>query len=254
LALFAEGSLGITELTPPFKIKQFRYHCGKRFLVDPLRPLYQETTGTYGVVIVLGEEAKLYSMSQHLRPVLVKTVTKKIPNNHCRGGQSQARIGRLRDEHIQAYMTKMVEAITAAFTTRGKFCIKRLIISGPSFKKQMISGLIKFDKISTLSLSSIEHVIASMGDILNEDSYSDAKENVRELKELMSLAPDRLVFGADVLPAFRAGQLERLFSADCKPFLAARNKTLVVPVVDSMGFLASFGGTIGVRYFAATTA
>jgi len=38
-----------------------------------------------------------------------------LPNNHSRGGQSQNRIARLRDEAIHNYITKLVEAATQHF-------------------------------------------------------------------------------------------------------------------------------------------
>jgi peptide subunit release factor 1 (eRF1) len=173
--------------------------CDSRFHVEPIEDLFEGSKTSYGVIMVHGEEAKFYTLDEHKRSKLLKKIVKKIPNNHRRGGQSQARIGRLRDEHIQRYMTMVEETAKTCYTSQGVTIIKRLILSGPSFKKEKVRDQLKCLKvpITLLTEQSFEGVVDQFDTILGSDERADAKHCIAEIQEIMRSDCDMLVFGAD---------------------------------------------------------
>lgn len=237
---------------PPRNIQHFIYLCDSKFHTESLEPLFEESKAEYGVVIVKGEEALLYTVGTHLQPTFLKRLRKSIPNNHRRGGQSQARIGRLRDEAIHNYLMMIVEAINTYYVEEGIPVIKHLILSGPAFKKEMLRDKLRLDiPITLLTAQNIDEVIEDHAeDILNEESKKEAKDHISDIFELIRIDPDKLVFGVDVEKAYTNNQLEKLYVYDIsswKKKIKKDSKTKVIEVCHHV--LQSYGGSIGIRWY-----
>lgn len=196
--------------------------------------------------MVLGEEATLYSVDEHTRHQKLDKVRKKIPNNHRRGGQSQARISRLRDEHIHRYISLIEESCRKHFTTKGVTNIKKLILSGPAFKKEQLR-----DKISLgvdtelLSYGTFDEVLEHFSEILGKDRRVDNKETITEIQELLRTDSERMVFGAEIRVAFDRGELAKIWVKDTDGWDS--DKTEIV-TLDNY-YLDDFGGKLGLKWF-----
>jgi peptide subunit release factor 1 (eRF1) len=209
--------------------------------------LFKTGETAYGIIMVMGEEAKFYSIDEHKRYKLLKRVRKKIPNNHRRGGQSQARIGRLRDEHIHRYLCLIEEAAAECYTSQGVTTVKRLILSGPGIKKEQVRDKLKRLKvpISLLTEQSFEGVVDSFDTILHSDERADSKECIDEIQEIMRVDCDKLVFGVDIRPAFHDSQLRKVWVKNTDEW-KTDGKTQVIELNDY--YLDGFGGSIGLRW------
>ena len=121
---------------PPKPIREFRYLCDKKFRTELIEDLYQQYED-YGVLYLAGCEFTFYILNGKDLYEITKTTRKKLPRTHKRGGQSQNRIARLRDEAIHNYLVKINELCVDYFidpeTTLPK--IKGLVIMGSGNKK-----------------------------------------------------------------------------------------------------------------------
>jgi hypothetical protein len=126
VSVFSRGSIFICEvIIPPLPIRCGIYRCGKDFVLDELESLF-ETHQQLGIVIVGGDYADIYTQ-EHTR------CTKLIGTSMCRqkaqkcGGQSSARIGRLRTNQIDAFVKKVGDMATRALPADK---IKDIVIAG----------------------------------------------------------------------------------------------------------------------------
>jgi peptide chain release factor subunit 1 len=121
---------------PPKPIREFVYLCDKKFRIDLIEDLYQQYDD-YGVLYLSGCEFSFYILNGKDLYEITKTTRKRLPRTHKRGGQSQNRIARLRDEAIHNYLVKLNEKCLELFidekTTLPK--IKGLVIIGSGNKK-----------------------------------------------------------------------------------------------------------------------
>jgi len=246
--LFSLSSIfDVVEVVPPHAIDRFCYLCDSRFHIEPVENLFSLGKLSYGLVMVMGEEASLYVTDEYSRTKRLARIKHRIPSNHCRGGQSQARIGRLRDEHIHRYITMVEEACRKQYTKEGVTMIKKLILIGPGQKKELVRdrcGDLGVDVILLNYLTIEETLEHFTTDILGEDQVADAKESIAEIQELLRLDPDRLAFGAEVRSAFDRGDLEKVW---VKEEWKKNGKTKII-VLDHY-FLDDFGGEIGLKWF-----
>lgn len=198
--------------------------------------------------MVMGEEAKFFEIDEHKRWKYLAKVTKKIPNNHRRGGQSQARIGRLRDEHIHRYVSMIEEKVRACYTVDGVTTIKRLVLSGPGIKKEQVRDRLNWlhAPMTLLTEQSFEGVVENFDTILGSDQRSDAKECIAEIEELLRVDSDRMVFGMDIRKAYENNQLCKIWTNDASHW-TENNKTEIVEF--DHYYLEGFGGSIGLRWY-----
>lgn len=75
---------------------------------------------------------------------MTKTTRKQLPRTHCRGGQSQNRIARLRDEAIHNYLVKLNEKCVELFIDPKTSLprIKGLVIMGAGNKKMKLQDVL----------------------------------------------------------------------------------------------------------------
>lgn len=237
------------EIIPPNKITEFKYLCDSRFHVDMIENLFVESKNLYGLVIVLGEESVLYTIDEFSRYKKVERVRHAIPNNHRRGGQSQARIGRLRVEHIQRYVTMVNEACRRQFTEHSVTTIRRLILSGSGQKKEQVRDQVSYLNVETILLnySTLEEVLENFDQILKSESQSDAKEIIAEIEDIMRQKPERLVFGNEIKEAYDDGRLEKIWICSGEMWKLENQKTSVI-VVDHY-YLNDFDNKIGLLWY-----
>jgi peptide subunit release factor 1 (eRF1) len=210
--------------------------------------LFCDSENTYGVVIVRGEDAEFYSVDDKLRHRLLGKTHHSIANRQDRGGQSQARIARIREEQIHHYISKVEEGCAKYYTTNGVTTIKQVIISGPAFKKEQVRDRLDWIKcpVTLLSHSEFKDVIDKFDDIIHMDSKKDAEKQVDIIKEFIRTDSDRLVFGErDTEEEYKLGSLEKIWCSDKEKWPKV-GKTDVIQVKNT--FLDSFNGVIGLRW------
>ena len=220
-----------------------------------IEDLFLDSRDRYGIIIVLGDETILYEIDEKMRYKKLDTIHARIQNNHRRGGQSQARISRLRDEQIHRYIMTIVESCKQNFRTNGVVHISSLTISGSGQKKEMLKDFLQEFKISLkiLTYDNMEDILKNFNEaILNEINITENKKNEKEIKEWIDLqgisSADRLVFGDEIKELFDNGCLEKIWIIPDKvDDFKAKNKTKIIIVENSI--LKDFSGMIGLKYY-----
>lgn len=133
----------VLHFIPPKPIKHFTYLCDKVFHIEMIEELYEQHPD-YGIIHIDGCQFSFYILNGIDLYDITKTTRKKLPRTHKRGGQSQNRIARLRDEAIHNYLVKINEKSLELFiddlTTLPN--INGLVIIGGGNKKTKLVDLL----------------------------------------------------------------------------------------------------------------
>ncbi len=129
----AEGRVDIElySVIPPSLLKVQFYRCESKFVLEPLKELLEQQ-GTYGLVVLDGKDATLAL----LQGTSVKVIRRLHSTAHAKfkkGGQSAARLGRIREEEIEVYYKRVGEAMDAFL---GQKNFGGVIVGGPGPVKE----------------------------------------------------------------------------------------------------------------------
>ncbi|KAK9261836.1 eukaryotic peptide chain release factor subunit 1 [Lipomyces tetrasporus] len=128
----------------PFKpINTSLYLCDNKFHTEALSELL-ESNSKFGFIIMDGNGALFGTLSGNTREVLHK-FTVDLPKKHGRGGQSQLRFARLREEKRHNYVRKVAEVAVQNFITNDKVNVTGLILAGSADFKTELSHSDMFD-------------------------------------------------------------------------------------------------------------
>ena len=160
--------------------------CSSTFYTEPLEELlniYEQ----HGLIMITGSETLFYHIDIRDSQLLAK-ITVNLPSNHCRGGQSQARIQRLRDEKIYEYLSNIGEKARELFTVNGLSTIKSLIIAGNGeLKSQLIDfiSILKnnYNLLTINGITPINDLRPLINDLLIDDTEREIMKEVNYLIE-----------------------------------------------------------------------
>lgn len=142
---------------------------------------------------------------------VTKTTRKKLPRTHRRGGQSQNRIARLRDEAINNYLTKINEACIDTFIDTNTTLpnIEGLIIIGSGNKKIQLES--KLDaRLKNIHLGTFTSERLDYETITDTVSKSIRQKNKLLVKSVFD-TPDKLQYGKkEVIDNLKTGLLETI--------------------------------------------
>jgi len=132
----------IAIIEPPKPINHSVYRCDSRFHTEELREQLCSNDPKIGFVIMDGHSASFHVLVGNTKETIWKTDV-DLPKKHGRGGQSQNRFARIRDEKRGWYVSKVAEAFLHFFTQAGQLNVSYLIFAGcANFKNDLAK---KFD-------------------------------------------------------------------------------------------------------------
>ena len=261
------NSLSIAEqgcflFSPPYPIKKFFYRCDRKFHLSDLIKLY-EIHNNYAIVLVSGKRTEFYLHSSN-QTKIIKGLDVSLPNQHKTGGFSAARFGRIRDEKIGWYATKIIELMVQCYVKEGKFEHIGLIIAGPAEMKELIKDeeifnkyfskyLLKTITIAEITDQSIHQVIRSASDVLS--TASNEKDLIDHFDQIITdpKTIDLLVFGnKEVEAALNAGQLREIYVSNSylhKERILKTNTKTKIHIINSKDFLSKYGDLVGIMYY-----
>jgi peptide chain release factor subunit 1 len=147
---------GCIVIEPPHPVLEYVYRCDKVFHVDSILRLY-ETPEVYGLIWITGSECKWYEFylqGGRIHSTCIRKKSVQLAKHHKKGGQSQARIGRLHDESHHNYLTLMSDYTAKIFLRGDRPSIQGLILAGNGRKKEQLEK--KLDsRLKSIVLGSI---------------------------------------------------------------------------------------------------
>jgi peptide chain release factor subunit 1 len=243
---------------PPKPVRDFNYLCDKKFRTELIEDLYQEHED-YGVLYLAGCEFTFYVLNGKDLYELTKTTRKRLPRTHRRGGQSQNRIARLRDEAIHNYIIKINEECLDLFidtqTTLPK--IKGFVIIGSGNKKTKLSDKLdprlKAILLGVFTSDDIDYDIA-YGAV---NTFIQGKDNAI-VKDVLE-SGEKLEYGKkQILEALECGYLEKIIiTSDMEKELETENYNITEKCeemsckyhVISITDVINMGGILGKRWW-----
>ncbi|MEK6924082.1 MAG: peptide chain release factor aRF-1 [Candidatus Micrarchaeota archaeon] len=118
-------------IVPPVPIAVQFYRCESIFVLEPLENLVTNTDA-YGLVVMDGKEATV-AVLQGKQLKIIKNIHSTAHAKTHKGGQSAARFGRLREEGIEFFHTRIAEAMTALLEYKN---FKGVVVGGPGPAKE----------------------------------------------------------------------------------------------------------------------
>jgi peptide chain release factor subunit 1 len=209
------NSYGCVLIEPPKKIVKTFYACDKQFHLEPILEMFKNET-VFGIVFIGGDSFyifKIYKSGNHFESKEIYNDDIELAKRHKKGGQSQLRFSRLRQESIHNYITKVSEKVANLFLSNNntKLSIEKLIIAGPADKKillaqndliqQYFKNKIIIENTPELNDTTIHEFIAK------SRKFFDINENIMDdqildkINEMITFADDKLVFGIDEIIA-----------------------------------------------------
>jgi len=188
-------------ITPPNPVSKFTYYCGKEFIIEPFRELFEVKPLGY-VVFISGDECIIYSHSGIAWNKL-KSLNGNLIKRHNKGGQSSVRFSRLAEESRHHYIVYCADYIRKLIP-----CLPstRIHIFGSD---ELKTKLIAYPGLKDYKLQTAT-VYYSFTDDTIKDKYfvdlftkSDFEGNTRsaELVDMINTNPDRLLFNLDEICA-----------------------------------------------------
>lgn len=130
----AEGKedIKLWSYEPPVKMMQKIYWCDQEFVLKPLRELIEEKE-VYGLIVLDAKEADVGLLSGKLIESL-KHLESTVPSKSVKGGMSQKRFDRIREDALNEFLTKVGEIANQVFLEQPN--LKGIIIGGPGNVKE----------------------------------------------------------------------------------------------------------------------
>jgi len=186
---------------PPMVVKNNFYRCDSKFYLDDILHMYTDDHKINGVVFTDGEICTWYTLiNENLKKIASENI--HLQNQFKNGGQSSNRLARNRDIQRDQYLTSLAEKTVSIFYDKqcNKQKVSNIIFCGPAeFKKELfdhklISTCLKNIYVVTMANICYQTII----DIITKLDDSDEIDILNQIKNMICIVDDKLVFGDDV--------------------------------------------------------
>jgi peptide chain release factor subunit 1 len=126
------SDIKIWSLEPPEKLSVKIYRCDQIFILDPLKEMLRERE-VYGLIVLDAGEANVGLLKGKSVQEL-KKLESTVPSKSVKGGMSQRRFDRLREDALNEFFTKVGEIASDLFLQEPD--LKGVIIGGPGPTKE----------------------------------------------------------------------------------------------------------------------
>lgn len=173
--------------------------------------------------MVKGNDLSLFSSKGTVLKCLYRK-GQRLPNRHCRGGQSQNRIMRLREEAIEAYI-KLAHELALHYFIDAKTSqpsVSGLILAGPGNKKRLLRDVLdqrlKPICLGTLSMDdqdTIQGVVERASTMIQAQDRAEENKALEPFLQAVELQNGLAVYGKKhTLRALRQAMLKEVYLAE----------------------------------------
>lgn len=228
-------------LEPLYPLHRFVYLCDKRFHTEILREQLDINSTRYGFMIVDGNGANYYAISDTHQETLWTLRDPALPKKHHKGGQSSNRFARIRVEKRDHYVKKLAKNANKVFIdseTTNKVWVAGILLAGFGDIKNQLAECKELDPrirekiVDTLDIQygadlGLREALGKSTGALQELGYNTERKVVSDF--MAAVANDGLVcYGhEDVLWSISEGVVDTLLVHDKLELrrLVLRNKS-----------------------------
>ncbi len=214
------------EVEPHEPIESRRYKCDKEFLLEPLEDLLIDKE-VYGMICIDKSEAAIgYVRGNHL--TVEHTLESQVPGKTTKGGQSQQRFERIRENLYDTFLNQVADKAKQAFLQKARDDeLLGLIVGGPGFSKEDLTEKDYLPKelleklLTTIGTNysgeeGLKELLNKAEDVIQESEAIREKQKVNQFLVNLKKENGKSVFGLeDVAKALQMGAVDTLlFSED----------------------------------------
>jgi peptide chain release factor subunit 1 len=206
---------------PPVKMQQKLYWCDQTFVLDPLKDLIAEKE-IYGLIVLDAREAAI-GLLKGKNIEKLKVMQSTVPSKSVKGGMSQKRFDREREDALNEFLRKVAEEASELLLKQEK--LKGVIIGGPGPTKdtfyresylhyQIQKKVMGVKDIGYTGEYGLEELVNRSQDLLKEAAISKERELMQKFfTELKN--EGNVVYGyEETKKALEAGAVETLLISE----------------------------------------
>ncbi len=126
-----QPEINLWSVEPPQPLAQKIYWCDQKFILDPLKDMVRERE-VYGLIVMDTAGADI-GFLKGKKIILEKHIDSLVPGKTIKGGASQRRYQRIRDEAKNEHLKKVGEIASKIFKEEKD--LKGIMVGGPGFVK-----------------------------------------------------------------------------------------------------------------------
>jgi peptide chain release factor subunit 1 len=233
IALFAgnvseqEGrpDIQLWEIEPPEPVESRMYRCDKNFVIEPLEEVLIETD-VYGVICLDKSEAAIGYVRGNTLSVEY-AMESNVPGKTTKGGQSQQRFERIRENMYDTFLTDIAEKAKRAFLQKARDDeLLGIIIGGPGFAKEdlvekdylpkeLVDEIIATQGTNYSGEEGLEELLDKSEDIISEAKRSKERKAVKEFLKNLKKDNGLSTYGLEeVAKAVKMGAVETILVSE----------------------------------------
>ncbi len=200
-----EPDIKVWEVEPPQKSDIRLYRCDQRFIIEPLKAMYQQGN-SYGLIVLDHREAT-FGLLEGAKVTMLKHIKSLVPGKFSKGGQSATRFAREREGLIRDFYKEIGDIAKSFFFGKG---LAGIIIGGPGPAKDnfLESGYLATDlknivvgtkSISYTDESGLKELVEKSRDVLMNERVVIEKEYVQKLMGSISKNDNLSAYGEDAV-------------------------------------------------------
>jgi len=213
---------------PPEKLPTKIYWCDQTFVLEPLKTMIKERE-LYGLIVLDAREANIGLLSgKSIQPL--KHLDSTVPSKTVKGGMSQGRYDRLREDAINEFLAEIGDVASEMLL---KHELKGLIIGGPGPVKErfakgkylnymLLNKLLGVKDTGYTGDFGLHELVERSEDLLKESAITHEKEVLKRFfTELEKNGP--VTYGVEeVKQSLDAGAVDTLLVSEAFDWLRVR--------------------------------
>jgi len=227
-----ETDIKLWSVEPPQPLAQKIYWCDQKFVLDPLKEMLRERE-VYGLIVLDAGGADI-GVLKGKKIILEKHLDSLVPGKTSKGGWSQARYQRIREEAINEHLKKTGEI--ASKILQQEKDLKGIIIGGPGpikekFKKgdylhyQLKNKVLGIVDTSYTGMQGLQELIQRGESLIKEASVVKEKQKMQEFFTHLKKDDGLAVYGLEeVKHALEYGAVKSLLISEEFEWIRARLK------------------------------
>jgi len=198
-----QSDVEVWSIEPPIPLNLRLYRCDKRFILDEIIKMVEDTE-VYGMVVLDRRDASLALLKGKAIVPVVKTHS-EVPGKTRAGGQSAQRFERLREGAAKEHFKKIAEYMKNEFLNPD---IKGILLGGPGttvnsfLNKGYITGDVKKKIVGIKDLSytgefGLQELLDKAQDVLADEEVAKEKKIMKDFFTLLATKPGMVSYGED---------------------------------------------------------
>jgi peptide chain release factor subunit 1 len=217
-----QPDIKIWSIEPPQPLAQKIYWCDQNFVLDPLKDMTREKE-VYGLIVIDTGGADI-GLLKGKKVILEKHVDSLVPGKTVKGGASQHRYLRIREEAKHDHLKKVGEIASKIFKEEKD--LKGIIIGGPGFVKeelkegdfidyQLIQKLIGLVDTSDTGIQGLQEMLKRGESLIQEASATKERHIMEEFFEHLKKDDGLSIYGLEeVKHALEYGAVKTLLISE----------------------------------------